>query len=450
MQMPSRGAPAAALALVGRRLRDRLDRQPLHLGPVAVPGDARGARVDDVLDAGHGERGLGHVGRQHHPAGVTGRGRRSKTRCCSAADSRAYKRQHLEPVPARSASRSAVSRISRSPLRNTRMSPGPSAESSSTASLMACPRSGPPRLPRRAAGTGPPRGRSGRIPRSIGAPEKAAREPLRVDGRGGDDHLQVRALGQQLPEVAEDEVDVQAALVRLVDDQRVVAAQLPVAGELVQQDAIGHQLDQRVVGGHVGEPDLVADRLAQRAAQFLGYPLGDRPGRQPPRLGVADLPVDAAAQLEADLGDLGRLARAGLPRDDHYLVVADGRQDLVLALADGQLSWIRDRRHGRPAGGARGGACGGAAGQRPGAPGTPGPRPGIPGGRRHHRTRLHTGGKNRSDRPGPHRITDFRPVAFRQGLPAARDYRPPGTTGRQGLPAARDYRPPGTTGPGRG
>src|SRR5262249_44613566 len=43
------GAAAPAFALVGRRLRDRLDRQPLDLGPVAVPGDARGSRVDHVL-----------------------------------------------------------------------------------------------------------------------------------------------------------------------------------------------------------------------------------------------------------------------------------------------------------------------------------------------------------------------------------------------------------------
>ena len=254
------------------------------------------------------------------------------------------------------------------------MSPGPSAESSSTASLMPCPRS---RLFASVAQRPVPDfhrvGPAGYL--DDRRTREGRRESLRVDGRGGDDHLQVRAAGQQLPEVAEDEVDVQAALVRLVDDQRVVAAQLPVAGELVQQDTVGHQLDQRVVGGHVGEPDLVADRLAQRAAQFLGDPLGDRPGRQPPRLGVADLPGDAAAQLQADLGDLGRLARAGLPRDDHHLVVADGPQDLVLALADGQLSGIRDRRHGRPAGG-----------PRRGAPRTPGPRHGEPGGRRRHRT----------------------------------------------------------------
>ena len=62
------GDPAAAAGpLVGRRLRDRLDRQALHLRPVRVAGDAGRAGVDDRQDAGHGERGLRHVGGQHDP-----------------------------------------------------------------------------------------------------------------------------------------------------------------------------------------------------------------------------------------------------------------------------------------------------------------------------------------------------------------------------------------------
>ena len=58
--------PAPALALIRRGLGDRLDGQPLHLGSVAVPGDPRGARVDHVPDARHGQRGLRDVGGQHH------------------------------------------------------------------------------------------------------------------------------------------------------------------------------------------------------------------------------------------------------------------------------------------------------------------------------------------------------------------------------------------------
>ena len=90
-------------------------------------------------------------------------------------------------------------------------------------------------------------------------------EALGVDRRRGDDQLEVGAAGEQLLEVAEQEVDVEAALVRLVEDDRVVAAQHPVALDLGEQDAVGHELDQRVVADVVGEADLVADG-ARRAA----------------------------------------------------------------------------------------------------------------------------------------------------------------------------------------
>ena len=81
-----RRAPAAALALVGRGLRDRLDRQPLHLQPRAVAADPRGAGVDDVADA----RARSATSRRRWwRARRAGRACGWKTRCCSAADSRA-------------------------------------------------------------------------------------------------------------------------------------------------------------------------------------------------------------------------------------------------------------------------------------------------------------------------------------------------------------------------
>ena len=61
-------AAAAAGALVGRGLADRLDLQLLDLVAVAVALDARQAGVDHVADARHRERGLGDVGRQHDAA----------------------------------------------------------------------------------------------------------------------------------------------------------------------------------------------------------------------------------------------------------------------------------------------------------------------------------------------------------------------------------------------
>ncbi len=63
------------------------------------------------------------------------------TRCCSAADSRAYNGTISVFGSCFFARTSAVSRISRSPLRKTRMSPGPAAHSSSTAAVIASGRS---------------------------------------------------------------------------------------------------------------------------------------------------------------------------------------------------------------------------------------------------------------------------------------------------------------------
>jgi hypothetical protein len=71
-------------------------------------------------------------------------------------------------------------------------------------------------------------------------------EPLRVDGGRRDDDLEVRTARQQPLQVAEQEVDVEAPLVRLVENDRVVPAQVTVPLQLGEQDAVGHDLDQGV------------------------------------------------------------------------------------------------------------------------------------------------------------------------------------------------------------
>ena len=133
---------------------------------------------------------------------------------------------------------------------------------------------------------------------------------------------------------------------RLVDDQRVVLPQHPVALDLGEQDAVGHQFDEGVVAGAGGEPDLVADGVAEVGAEFVGDAFGDGAGGEPARLGVADDALHSAAEFEAHLGDLGGLAGAGLAGDDHDLVVPDGFEQVVAAGADRQLLRVADRRDG--------------------------------------------------------------------------------------------------------
>ncbi len=171
---------------------------------------------------------------------------------------------------------------------------------------------------------------------------EVAAEPLGVDRRRRDDHLEIGTPGQQLLEVAEQEVDVEAPLVRLVDDDRVVAGQEPVALDLREQDAVGHELDQRGRPDLVGEPDGVAHRLADLGVELLRDAFGDGPGGDPPGLRVADRAPDAAAELEAHLGELRGLSRAGLAGDDDDLMVPDRRHQLVARLAHRQLGRVAD------------------------------------------------------------------------------------------------------------
>ena len=100
--------------------------------------------------------------------------------------------------------------------------------------------------------------------------------------------LQVGPARQDLAQVAEQEVDVQAALVRLVDDDRVVGAQQRIALGLGEQDAVGHQFDAGAGREPVLEADLVAHDLAERRLQLLGDPPGDAGGGDAARLGVPD------------------------------------------------------------------------------------------------------------------------------------------------------------------
>ncbi|MCY1354892.1 hypothetical protein D9M69_412900 [compost metagenome] len=172
---------------------------------------------------------------------------------------------------------------------------------------------------------------------------------LQVDGGRGDDHLQVGAARQQGLQVAEQEVDVQRTLVGLVDDDGVVLLEEAVVLGLGEQDAVGHQLDQRAVLALVLEAHLVADQLAERRADLLGDPRGHAACRQPARLGVADQAVLTAAELQADLRQLGGLARAGLAGDHQHLMLGQRGLDLVALGGDRQGVVVAHRRHALPA-----------------------------------------------------------------------------------------------------
>jgi hypothetical protein len=255
-------------------------------------------------------------------------------------------------------SASAASRISRSPGRNTSTSPGPLRCASSTASTMASLRSVRARLSFFSSWVRPGSGSVSigcrRPDTSITGAGFAAMPKCRLK-RSASSVAEVTisfspaASAAADLQVAEQEVDVEAALVGLVDEDRVVLAQQRIGLGLGQQDAVGHQLDVAGRRDLVGEADLEADMCCRARLQFLRDAASPWRARRSAAAGCGRSGRHPTAEFEADLGQLGGLARAGFATDDHHLVLSDGLGDLGAALIDRQSAMRRRRGSGSSA-----------------------------------------------------------------------------------------------------
>ncbi len=187
---------------------------------------------------------------------------------------------------------------------------------------------------------------------------KVLGETIRIDGGRGDHHLQIWPLGQDLLEVAQQEVNVQAALVGLVNDQRVVGFEQRIGLRLSQQNTVGHQLDRGIFLQRVLKTHLVAHQIAQRGVQLFGNALGDRAGRNTARLrvanqvaahvavGIGHLIDLAPPQRQRNLGQLRGFSRAGFTTDNDDLVLVHRLHDFFTAAGYGQGLGERDlQRH---------------------------------------------------------------------------------------------------------
>ncbi len=347
-------APAAARPLVRRRLRDLLDLQQRRLVAQRIALHARETGIDHVPDPRYRERGLGDVGREDDAPPP----RRREHALLLRHRQPCVERQDLDGSrirPPREALVQQVGGLADLPLAREEDEDiaGPRApeilrgihdrvlEFLLVVGFLA---RGLERPVAHIDRVHPARHLDHRRGRAFAA--EVAREAIGVEGGRSDDHLEVGPLRQQLLHVAQQEIDVEAALVRLVDDERVVRGEQRVALRLGEQDAVGHQLDERVGLRVVGEPDLVADDGAELGREFLRDSLGDGARGDPPRLRVADQAALATSFRQADLRQLRRLARPGLAAHDHDLMLADRPGDVGRALRHREFRRVGD---GRPA-----------------------------------------------------------------------------------------------------
>ncbi len=134
---------------------------------------------------------------------------------------------------------------------------------------------------------------------------------------------------------------------RLINNKRVVLFQETVALRLGQQDAVGHQLDQRFRICAVAKADFVTDDLARRSLKFLGNPGRNTARRNSARLRMPDHPVNAAPKAQAYFRKLRRLPRSRLAAQNDDLVFTDSLLDFFTPLDDRKISRKPRQRPGK-------------------------------------------------------------------------------------------------------
>ena len=355
------GHPAAAPGpLVGRRLRDRLDQQLFDLAAKAVALDAGGAAVDHKADPGHRQRSLGHIGGQHDAPAAVG----LKNTVLLGLRQPRKQRQHLGRAQHRLVCQVLAQMVGR--LTDFTLA---GQEDQDVARVRAAAPELVDRIGQRVIEVMVTRLLEGAVThlhregaardhdhrcRAL-ATGKVVGKALRIDRCRGDDQLQIGPARQQLAQVAQQKIDVQAALVCLVDDQAVVGPKERIGLGFGQQNAVGHELDRGTRGQPVLKAHLVAHHLAQRGFKLVGDALGHAGGGDAARLCVADQVaalarmVDAApAHAQQDLGQLRGLARAGFATHDDHLMARDGAGNVLAPGRNGQaLRKLQVQRNGK-------------------------------------------------------------------------------------------------------
>ena len=91
-----------------------------------------------------------------------------------------------------------------------------------------------------------------------------AGETFRIYCRGSDNKFQIRSFRQKLFEIPQKKVDIQAAFMSFINDDRIILFQKTVALRFGQKNAIRHQFDRCLGTQFVREADFVTDNFTDR------------------------------------------------------------------------------------------------------------------------------------------------------------------------------------------
>ena len=123
---------------------------------------------------------------------------------------------------------------------------------------------------------------------------------------------------------------------RLVEDDGVVGAEPRIGLRFREQDAVGHELDQRGADTWSVKRTWNPTRSPTCCSELARDTARDRSRRDATRLRAADHSCDAAPRGKAQLRQLRRLSRTGFAGEHDDLMRADQAHDLVGLRGDRQ------------------------------------------------------------------------------------------------------------------
>ena len=116
---------------------------------------------------------------------------------------------------------------------------------------------------------------------------------------------------------------------RLVENQGTILTQLRIPLRLGKQDAIGHELDARVLAELLIKAHLITDHSAHRHLQLFRHAPRHTHRRNPPRLRATHPPALQPQGLGDHLRQLRGLARPGVAHNHNDPMLTQGRKNLL-------------------------------------------------------------------------------------------------------------------------
>ena len=281
-------AARATFALIGTGLGHRFDRQAAGARLRRITTHPRKSGINDITDPGQRERSLRDIGRHNHPA--AGRGGKDPLLASQPVDGFAdiplggHKHEH---IPTRGRAQNPSRRFDRSV---------DVVQGFPFFLFFGFLRALAKFIERLIDDFDRKRAARHLDHRRI---IKRLAKGRRINGGRSDDDPQIRSLVPELAEMPEQEIDVEGTFVRLVDDDRIVFAQLRVGLHLGEQHAVGHEFDRRGAGCTVFKTHLAADLPAPAHVHFLGHASRNRECRDPARLGAGNTNGAAPARRQA-------------------------------------------------------------------------------------------------------------------------------------------------------